>query len=53
MITELLIKAENYENNPTLPSSTRLVSRNGLSFLVRKFENIEYYVALKSNYSAN
>ena len=53
MITELLIKAENYENNPTLPSSTRLVSRNGLSFLVRKFENIEYYVALKSNYSTN
>ena len=53
MITELLMKAENYENNPTLPSSTRLVSRNGLSFLVRKFENIEYYVALKSNYSTN
>jgi hypothetical protein len=30
-----------------------LISRNGLSFLVRKFENIEYYVALKSNYSTN
>ena len=53
MVTELLIRAENYENNPMLPSSTRLVTRNNLNFLVRKFENIEYYVALKSNYSTD
>lgn len=52
MITEMLYLAENYENNPNLPSSIRLVSRNGLSFLVRKLDNIEYYVALKSNYSS-
>lgn len=53
MITELLIKAENYENNPTLPSNTRLVSRGGLSYLVKKLDNIEYHVALKSNYSTS
>ena len=52
MVTEMLYLAENYEDNPNLPSSTRLVSRNGLSFLLRKLDNIEYYVALKSNYSS-
>ena len=51
MVTQLLIKAESYESNPILPANTRLVGRNGMSFLVRKLDNIEYFVALKSNYS--
>ena len=51
LVTELLIKAENYESNPILPANTRLVSRNNLNFLVRKLDNVEYFIALKSNYS--
>jgi hypothetical protein len=49
MVTELLLKAENYEENPQLPSNTRMVTRGGKNYLVRQFDNIEYYLALKSS----
>lgn len=49
LITELLIKAEHFETNPILPTHTRLVNRHGKNYLVRKFDNVEYFLALKSS----
>lgn len=49
MLQELLIIAEDTEQQTILPSNVRKMNRNGKLYIARTYENVQYLVLAKSN----
>ncbi len=47
ILTTILLKIDNYETDPRLPTNVRLIEKNNQRYLVGKLNNIEYYVLMK------